>query len=210
MRCLTVFGQWKAGQAVEGQINDIFVRGFLKWQECPVTNTIKHTPSLEIGLMGRICSYGSKKATYGSNDVAEVKKLMYCHLSSLHLIKYTCIFTWRYSVIYHCICWNWWISFNTDKEDIKIPLKTVQHPFTLNPDNNTFSMKPHKPSFYMSQVIWRGKIQQKRAVTQISAFTCAEITSFLWIPRTGTIYTVLSNFTSNNPNSCSLKSPVNI
>ncbi len=60
------------GQAVEGLINVIFVRALLRWPEHPVTNSIENTPFLQIGLTGRLCSYGWKRAIYRISNVTEV------------------------------------------------------------------------------------------------------------------------------------------
>lgn len=69
------WGIWlwrRAGHALEGLINAIFVRVLLRWPAHPVTNGIKNTPFLQIGLTGRLRSYCSKRDIYRISDVTEV------------------------------------------------------------------------------------------------------------------------------------------
>lgn len=66
-------GRRREGQVLEGLINAIFVRVRLRWPEHPVTNRIKNTPSLHIGLTRRLCSHNSKRAIYSNSDVTRVQ-----------------------------------------------------------------------------------------------------------------------------------------
>lgn len=84
---LTVFG--RAGRAVEGLINAIFVRTLLRWPERPVTNRIENTPFLQIGLTGRLYSCGAKRAIYRSCNVTEMQVVMVYHYSTKRQAAFT-------------------------------------------------------------------------------------------------------------------------
>ncbi len=63
---------WRRARHVDRLINAIFVTALLRWPKHPVTNRIENTPITQIGLTGRLCSYGSKRAIYSISDVTEV------------------------------------------------------------------------------------------------------------------------------------------